>query len=131
MVKSVKRYLQKELDYELNTAIIEIKAILNLRPLSFVSPDNFDEPLTASHLMVGRRLMSVPDHSHKESDEDYSPQATKDHLSKRFKHLNTSLDILWQRWRSEYLLELREHHCFNNRSDRDQVISVGDIVGLH
>ena len=137
MVKSVKRCLRKvmgqaKLDYdELNTAIIEIEGILNSRPLSYISPDDFDEPLTPSHLMVGRRLMSLPDHSHKESDEEYSPQATKDHLSKRFKHLNASLDIFWQRWRSEYLLELREHHRFNDKSARGQVISVGDIVVVH
>lgn len=47
---------------ELLTAVIEVEAILNSRPLSYVSADDLDEPLTPSHLLVGRRLLSLPDH---------------------------------------------------------------------
>ena len=137
MVKSVRRCLRKvmgqaKLDYdELHTAAVEIEGIINSRPLSYVTTEDFDEPLTPSHLLVGRRLLSLPSRSHKESDEEYSPQITKSHLSRRYRHLNTTLDRFWQRWRSEYLLELREHHRFNNKGSQGQQIALGDIVVVH
>ena len=68
MVKSVKRCLRKmvgraSLSYdEMQTVIIEVEAIVNSRPLSYVHPDDLEEPLTPSHLIVGRRLLSLPDH---------------------------------------------------------------------
>ena len=137
MVKSVKRCLRKvmgqaKLDYdELHTAAVEIEGIINSRPLLYVTTEDFDEPLTPSHLLVGRRLLSLLSRSHKESDEEYSPQITKSHLSRRYRHLNTTLDRFWQRWRSEYLLELREHHRFNNKGSQGQQIALGDIVVVH
>ena len=88
-------------------------------------------PLTPSHLLVGRRLLSLPSYSHKESNEEYSPQVTKSHLSRRFRHLNTTLDQFWRRWQSEYLLELREHHCFNNKGSPGHQIALGDTVVVH
>lgn len=39
---------------ELVTATTEVEAILNSRPLSYVSTEDLKEPLTPSHLMVGR-----------------------------------------------------------------------------
>ena len=46
----------------LHTAIVEIEAIVNSQPLSYVHPDDLEQPLTPSHLQVGRRLRSLPDH---------------------------------------------------------------------
>lgn len=69
LVRSVKRCLKKtisgaKLTYEeLLTVVIEVEMILNCRPLSFVSSEDFEEPLTPSHLLCGRRLMSLPDNS--------------------------------------------------------------------
>ena len=66
MVKSTKRCLRKtirraKLTYdELLTAITEVEMILNSRPLSYVSAENIEEPLTASHLKIGRRVLSLP-----------------------------------------------------------------------
>ena len=34
---------------------------LNSRPISYVSSDDMEEPLTHSHLLVGHRLLSLPD----------------------------------------------------------------------
>ena len=68
MVRSTKRCLRKILgqaklsEDELLTAITEVEMVINSRPLSYMSADDIEEPLTPSHLMVGRRLMSVPDH---------------------------------------------------------------------
>ena len=41
--------------------IVEIEAMLNDRPLTYVSSEISDpEPLTPSHLLYGRRIQSIP-----------------------------------------------------------------------
>ena len=46
---------------ELQTLIVEVEAILNDRPVTFVPSDiNDAEPLTPSHLLYGRRITSLP-----------------------------------------------------------------------
>ena len=67
MIKSVKRCLRKiigraRLCYdELLTALTEVEMIVNSRPLSYVSTEDIEEPLTPSHLLVGQRILSLPD----------------------------------------------------------------------
>ena len=66
MVQEVKRCLRKtlrnaKLDYdELHTVLVEIESTLSSRPLTYVSSDELDEPITPSHLVVGRRVNSIP-----------------------------------------------------------------------
>ena len=109
---------------ELLTAIVEVEMVINSRPLSYVSPDDFEEPLTPSHLMV--ECCHVPDAVYKDNlDEDGVNSAV---FSRRAQHLSRTLDQFWQRWRIEYLLELREaHRCSRSCTDNPR-ISVGDIV---
>ena len=50
-MKSTKRYLKKvigqvKFSYELLIAITEVDMIANSRPLSYISRDNLEEPLT-------------------------------------------------------------------------------------
>ena len=68
MVRSTKRSLCKavgranfSLD-ELLTAVVEIEAVINSRPLSYISSADYEEPLTPSHLVFGRRLLNLPDY---------------------------------------------------------------------
>ena len=45
---------------ELTTALAEIDTVLNSRPLSYVSGEDMEEPITPSHLVVGHRILSLP-----------------------------------------------------------------------
>ena len=76
LIQSTKRCLRKIIGQasfsydELLTAVIEVEGVLNSRPLSYVSVDDLDEPLTPSHLLSGRRILSLPDHLYCEPDEE-------------------------------------------------------------
>lgn len=69
---------------ELHTVVVEVEAILNSRPFSYVSPDDTEEPLTPSHLLIGRRVLSLPDDLglyRDLNDEEFEVKAS--HLGKR------------------------------------------------
>lgn len=51
-------------------------------------------------------------------------------LTRRQKHLNLVIDHFWNRWRREYLTELREHHRGRKESETRR-IKQGDVVCIH
>ena len=51
-------------------------------------------------------------------------------LSRRQRYLDTVLKHFWNRWRKEYLTELREHHC-GKKTPRARVIKKSDVVCVH
>ena len=139
LIQSAKRCLKRtignsKLSYdELLTVVTEVELILNSRPLSYVSTEDLEEPLTPSHLITGRRLLSFPGMiSRKQEDPDYqvTPSSPTD-LSKRMRHLNKILDHFWRRWRKEYLTELREAHGRKRKCSESSTVEVGDIVLVH
>ena len=47
---------------ELLTAVVEIEAVINSRPLLYISSTDYEEPLTPFNLVFGRRLLNFPDY---------------------------------------------------------------------
>ena len=137
LVKSTKRCLKKtlgsaKLTYEeLLTATAEVEMILNSRPLSYISSEDVEEPLTPSHLLTGRRLLSLPEPNHNVDDPDFDIDLDKDDLTRRMRHLSNVLNHFWSRWRNEYLMELRESHRANEKQGVGETVSLGDIVVVH
>ena len=87
---------------------------------------SLEEPLTPSHLMVGRRLMSLPDRVYRDNlDDDVVDTAL---YNRRAQHLSRTLDRFWLRWKNESLLELREAHRYSHGNSDSSHASVGDIV---
>ena len=136
MIRATKRCLKKIIGQakfsqdEMLTAITEVEMVINSRPLSYMSASDLEEPLTPSHLMVGRRLMDAPESLDPDPDNfDASPDA----LTRRAKYLNFTIYKSWKRWRREYLVELREVHkqCEHKRSSSGPRVSVGDVVIIH
>ncbi len=128
LVKTVKRSLRKVLRRttatydELLTIIIEIEAVMNSRPLCYQYSDEVDEVLTPSHLDKGRRLLSK-----RKSPPTTVHDETPASLKNRVNYLNTLLTHYENRWKKEYLTELREFQRNNNRIP-DKQVRVGDVV---
>ena len=92
--------------YELQTILVEIEALINARPLTYVYDDqecNY-EPLTPSHLIYGRRITSTPNSSYHEV---VSTNRSLTRKARRHKHV---LDQFTKQWRREYLTG-----CVNSR----------------
>lgn len=118
---------------ELLTAVTEIESIINSRPLSYLSAGDTEEPLTPSHLVIGHRVLNLPDYLHHmcdPEDEEFDVDSTL--LTRRMKHLSSTLNHFWKRWRNEYLAELRESHKHLLGKTRGAPnIAVGDMVIVH
>jgi len=131
MVKDGKQPLKKTvrrstLDYdELQTAVVEIEAIVNARPLTYVYDDeeSVSTPLTPSHLIIGRRVTVAP------KDQHFEVVSVNKALTKKAKHQQRLLQQFTKRWQHEYLLSLRERASEKcKRQNKECPISVGDIV---
>ena len=102
---------------------MEVEGTLNPRPLTHVY-EELEEPISPSSC-IGQRLLSpIP------KTQDSISGTTATELSKRQKHLDLVLKHFWNRWRREYLSELREHHL-GKKTSRSRVIKKGDVVCVH
>ena len=109
---------------------VEMILSLNCRPLSYVSSEDYEEPLTPSHRLRGHRIMSLPNNRSSEaedSDTDVQPQD----LDRRRRHLSNVMNHFWKRWRKEYVLELRNLHRNVTQHSSNRVVSIGDVVIVH
>ena len=101
-VKSVKRCLRKTLRNaklsfeELMTILTEIESTINSRPLTFVSSEELEEPLTPSHLICGKRLCSLPDVNNElDPNEDNIEEVTSGTLTKHMKYVMYLISHFW------------------------------------
>eukprot|EP00112_Aurelia_sp_Birch-Aquarium-sp1_P020282 Seg5190.2 transcript_id=Seg5190.2/GoldUCD/mRNA.D3Y31 product="hypothetical protein" protein_id=Seg5190.2/GoldUCD/D3Y31 len=114
---------------ELHTVVTEIEAVLNSRPLTYLYADELEEALTPSHLIMGRRLLTLPEVSPtEEEDKDFDER--EDVARRRERYLSKVLNHYWKRWKTEYLVDLREYHKLETKRNNVPEISEGDIVTI-
>ena len=106
---------------ELLTVVTEIEGTLNSRPLTYAYDELDEDVLTPSHLIYGRRIKSLPDENVEEEEEHETA------CSKRFRHVALRLTHFWNRWRREYLTDLREFHK-GMRSEERKPLEIRDVV---
>ena len=125
MIGTLKRCLKKiigkaKLNYdELNKILIEVESVLNSRPIFYLYEELEAEPLTPPHLMLGRRLTTLPikrnlDNCHVDVN-----------FPKRYRYLLSKISHFWNRWHHEYLVDLRKQHKMGGRKED---IQVGECV---
>ena len=99
MTRCVRRCLKKilknaKLTYdELLTAVVEVECVLNSRPLTYVSSDDTEEPLTPSHRLTGRRVLSIPDEVATAEEDETDVEL----LTRRERFFSTLLGQFWNR----------------------------------
>ena len=129
LIRSTKRCLVKVvgrslLSYsELSTLLVEIEAVINSRPLTYVfdDSDGISYPLTPSQLINGRNLEMWPNERHVEIVSNYET------LSKRGCFHRKLLTQFSCRWKNDYLLNLLEAYKPRD-GNKEPIVEVGDIV---
>ncbi|XP_061397327.1 uncharacterized protein LOC133333008 [Musca vetustissima] len=125
-VKSAKGHLFRTLHNarltfeELSTALVEIEAILNSRPIGSLSTDPNDlEALTPGHLLIGCPLQSVPEKTNFDSEIS--------HLQ-HWQRISAIKSHFWRRWHIEYLAQLQNRYRWKKPQ---QNLKVNDLVIVH
>ena len=109
---------------------VEIEAVLNDRPLTYVSSEIDDaEPLTPSHLLYGRRITNLPHPLQEVICDDPTYNSGTSQIEDQAKRRNKLVQHFWNRWRQEYLTSLREFHKVSGKNETE--IKVGDVVQVH
>ena len=113
----------------LQTIIVEIEAILNHRPLTYVPADaNDPDPITPAHLQYGRKIVCILYHMTPQYNLcylDFGDTA----IQTRNKKQGTLLQHFWARWRKEYLTGFQD---FNQTSGSNvNKVKPGAIVLVH
>ncbi|XP_034081069.1 uncharacterized protein LOC117552007 [Gymnodraco acuticeps] len=111
LIRLVKKILHSVLkeqtldDDVLHTALCEVEAIMNDRPITTVTNDPNDlEPLTPNHLLQLRTNPILPPGLFQREDL-YS--------QRRWKQVQYLADLFWKRWTREYLPLMQERHKWN------------------
>ncbi|GFY53848.1 integrase catalytic domain-containing protein [Trichonephila inaurata madagascariensis] len=130
-VKSVKDPLRKILGKalltfeELTTILVEIEYIVNSRPLTYVM-DDFSEPNSLTpldFLQYGRKNYDYPLHF----AELANKVSNRESLIKRKQYQTTLLKHFWNKWKTQYLLDLKTVHHFKSPNIHKDV-KIGDVV---
>ncbi len=109
---------------ELRTLLVEVEAVVNSRPLTYVydDVDGVSYSLSPAHLMYGRRITAC------KNGENWEVISTHESLTKRARHHRQLLRQFTRKWKHEYLTGLRENARIAKRNEPH--VTVGDIVIL-
>ena len=139
LIGLVKRSIRKELGKlylyrsQLETITIEIEAILNSRPLTYVGDDLASGfALTPAHFLTLNTETGIHGLEEEEGDPTYKPQiGSREMLLNSWSKGQRHLERFWKLWQDEYLLALRERYQTNIKSSRitsHTSAKQGDIV---
>ncbi|GFT18372.1 integrase catalytic domain-containing protein [Trichonephila clavipes] len=130
LIRTVKLALRKTVGRatlfrdELETLLIEIEGVLNSRPLTYIfSEFNEPESLTPSHMILGRRVNSLPP-ARLNFNSNLSNRKV---LIKRFNYRERLLNMFWTKWSKEYICMLKSAHCVKPTGEIKE-FKIDDVV---
>ena len=108
----------------MQNVLFECEVILNNRPLTYIYPTDLTSCLMPNHLLYGRVIKSSSIQSlpltHDPSElTAYSNQST------------TVINRFWDKWRYEYLVNLRETHKYYCTNQNQPFIQINDVALVH
>ena len=106
----------------MQTVLFECEAILNNRPLTYIYP--LTSCLTPKHLLYGRVIQSS---SIQASPVTHDPSELTAHSNQ----VITVINRFGDKWRYEYLVNLRETHKYYCTNKNLPFIQVNDVVLVH
>ncbi|XP_064082904.1 uncharacterized protein LOC135198861 [Macrobrachium nipponense] len=109
---------------ELRTLLVEFQAVINSRPLTYLSSDRDWEALTPSMLLYGRNVCISPLNNLATDDPDFMSSSD---LRAQYFRLSSVLRKFENSWKRDYLVSLRERHN-NSSNNLSANVKVGDIV---
>ncbi|CAC5355044.1 unnamed protein product [Mytilus coruscus] len=112
----------------LKAIVTEVETILNDCPLTYVSSDPLDEPLTPSYLLYGRRITTLPYPDNRDFEHS-TFEVTHESVNKLSRLKSHLIQQFWYKWKHEYLTSLREYHL--NTGKDNHTINVGDVVHVY
>lgn len=113
------------MDSHFRTALVEISAVLNKRPLTYGYQSDDAHPLLPNDLLNTRYQFE---------EKDVSVLAPITDVEQRlrliWKQIQQTLDQFWHHWRTEYLQFLRERNPINHflKQITDSLPQINDIV---
>ena len=107
---------------EIQTFICEIENIVNTRPLTYLSEENFDEPLTPYHLLHGRNLTNKNHFTITKNMTDNDARTCRERIQTLVLHFKKC-------FHQEYLAKLQERQLHKSRKFKNScTVKVGDVV---
>ena len=95
--------------------LFKCEAILNNRPLTYIYSTDLTLCLTPNHLLYGRVIQS--------SSIEFSPLTnTLSQLTAYMNKVNTAINAFCDKWRHEYLANLREAWVFSKFKEHSQML---------
>ena len=120
-----RKTLQEEV---FHTTLAEARAVVNNRPLTYLSNQLYEEPLTPSHLLRGELVRMFPV---VEQDvlQELQPEPGK-RARHKYQLLQQAITSFKKRWRDEYLTSLRQCHYNGCRVESQHHLHPGVLVIL-
>ena len=112
---------------EMHTVLTETEAVINSRPLTYLHTDSEDpSPLTPAHFLIGQRITTLPSRPIHVSE---TRKVDGEQLTRRWNYRRRLVNNFWNRWKTEYLMELRSAHCTS--MVKPVLFKIGDLVLIH
>ena len=130
LMKTIKNPLKKILGRsllnfdEMQTVLKEVEAMVNSRPLTFVSdePDDMSY-LTPASFLIGRKVTSIPVKPMK--GKEPAGNLSRKELNQMLMNQNKALNQLWKMWKEEYVRNLG---TVPTREKESNKLKVGELV---
>ena len=104
--------------------LFKCEAILNNRPLTYIYPTDLTLCLTPNHLLYGRVIQSL-------SIESSPLTNTLSQLTAYMNKVNTAINTFCDKWRHEYLANLKNTHKYYCTNKNQPFMQVNDVALIH